>query len=1382
MRSHLVVLAVTAPGWLLGAVTASAAPTPLPCDEPSIRAAVANGGSYAFSADCHTALTHGPQTVAAGKDVTLDANGHNVILDGSFDASLHSVRFFDVTGGSLTLKGLHLYNGRAAPFSAGSFLNGLAGDDGDPGTSRTCFTGGAATAGERGDDGHLGSITGTPAGDQLGRGGAVLVTAGTLTVDHTELGSNRAQGLQGGDGFDGGPGGAGGAGGDSCGPGAAGGKGGDGGEGTAGGDAYGQSGDGLGGAIYNAADGTVHVVSSTFVDNWAVGGRGGCGGDGGKGGNGGRGGIVDPADGLGGFGPGTPGDGGTGGVSGDGGRAGSPGSDGRGGAIYNAGTLTIDGGSFTTNRAIGGDGGCGGGGGEQARRGAAGADNRNFTQGQVGGIGRAGNGGAGSDGGDGVGGAVYSKVTFTRAGIDAHDDMAIAGEAGRGGAGGAGANNQIGSQAGQNGTDGAAGQAIEPEILGSVELRAGSRFAEQKADAETTVDIPVQAVPAPQETVTVHYATQAGTAVAGTDFVPVSGDLTFPAGAETRTVTVRIPKSPADHEDRRFQLVLSNPVNATVGENATVVVGKRPLSVTVEPERKTVELADSPDGPVPQDVPVKVTVTSHAATPITGVTLPPILSMSSDQNLKVCDVLKNVGTMDDTAIGTLQPGQSAVRSYTIRASQDGAWKLQATASGTVDGRAVSTTGEGDFEPKTKLLEIATKMGDFRLGKGGLAKAGYPYTIRLTVKNLSCRKHLAVAPFWMTVAGNGTDGHVQKAGGAVSLREPDGSLDEVQASQAMLMAPKETRELEAVVHTFYSQPDLESDKQAPAGTRSVATLERPDFGTVAKDNEHIDLEDAGRLVVRGDESYTVRLDDSAPPHQPGSYWDAAYYTTEGFGLAMVKYSIGTVQGILGLPGLAVSGVKNLVSWSPPAKLLEQMVEQWEVVKDDPELRRQYLDIVSAKVLGAYEEIPEVVAKKKKEIEDAYVAKLTAMYNEYEAGDWQAGLRDITSEGFNQGFNAVSLAVPLGVGVANRFKAIATALKARRAKAAARTEQLLQPLARTSTQSRNGARALRALKDGAPLKGASGLKEAQNLFGVSAKTLERLIDYCKANRIRIVLRSRAVEALEQIERAGAWLKAPPIYTKTVNFIDTEALGWPDSLRGLVALRSKLPTLKEVQSRLGELGIAKGSPEYAEAIAWLRKRRTSMPDELKQMREWAGRRESFPGLKGKHGYMESRYDWKANQIQPLFAESSRRIPFRLRSLAGDVELPEVFIDGRWRPIAGDVDLVAIVDDVGRPLGAVKHQAHLENLERLSGSPHGDTAYWAWLKNGKRIHDFEKKREILFPKNGEKFLEVNPDGLLITSLNEKLTRLGRVGHGSRPLELWFNRGYRHLEQPSGI
>jgi hypothetical protein len=67
-------------------------------------------------------------------------------------------------------------------------------------------------------------------------------------------------------------------------------------------------------------------------------------------------------------------------------------------------------------------------------------------------------------------------------------------------------------------------------------------------------------------TITVAFATQNGTATAGSDYVAKSGTITFNPGQKNKTVSIRIKGDVRVEPDETFRVVLSSPVNATPGK------------------------------------------------------------------------------------------------------------------------------------------------------------------------------------------------------------------------------------------------------------------------------------------------------------------------------------------------------------------------------------------------------------------------------------------------------------------------------------------------------------------------------------------------------------------------------------------------------------------------------------------------------------------------------------------------------------------------------------------------------------------------------------------------------------------------------------------------
>lgn len=402
------------------------------CDQTDLDAAIAEaevaGGSGIVEFDCSGTIdiTPEPITIDSGDDLTLDASTApgQVTLSGDDDNQV-----FDVAGGSLNLVDVNVTQGMIVG------VGGSIGDTGDEGT-----------AGANGTDGGIGAEGSSPSGD----GG-----------NATSTGTTGATGDDGGDGEDGG-----------------------------------QGLDGQGGAMVIAPGAQVAIIGGSFTDSSATGGGGGDGGPGGGGGGGGQGGAGGPGgvggspwnvpgdtvaagDGGDGGNSSAAGDGGPGGNGGDGGKGGD-GGDGQGGAIYNAGTLSVDNTAFSGDTVTGGNGGAGGAGGDGGDGGELpetppggyggkggcpgyGGDGGDGSAGASGGDG--GNGGDGGDSGkagDASGGAIYNEGSLTMQYDQAPasdgwlaGDTVTAGQGGAGGASGAGGDGAGGGDGGPGGSGGA---------------------------------------------------------------------------------------------------------------------------------------------------------------------------------------------------------------------------------------------------------------------------------------------------------------------------------------------------------------------------------------------------------------------------------------------------------------------------------------------------------------------------------------------------------------------------------------------------------------------------------------------------------------------------------------------------------------------------------------------------------------------------------------------------------------------------------------------------------------------------------------------------------------------------------------------------------------
>jgi hypothetical protein len=85
-------------------------------------------------------------------------------------------------------------------------------------------------------------------------------------------------------------------------------------------------------------------------------------------------------------------------------------------------------------------------------------------------------------------------------------------------------------------------------------------------DGTTDAVFTIMLSAAGQQTVSVHYQTANGTATAGSDYTETSGDLVFPVGVTSMTVSVPVSGDTLAEGHETFLVQLSNPTNATIGD------------------------------------------------------------------------------------------------------------------------------------------------------------------------------------------------------------------------------------------------------------------------------------------------------------------------------------------------------------------------------------------------------------------------------------------------------------------------------------------------------------------------------------------------------------------------------------------------------------------------------------------------------------------------------------------------------------------------------------------------------------------------------------------------------------------------------------------------
>jgi chitinase len=113
----------------------------------------------------------------------------------------------------------------------------------------------------------------------------------------------------------------------------------------------------------------------------------------------------------------------------------------------------------------------------------------------------------------------------------------------------------------------------------------------------TTMHVPVTLSAASGKTVTVDYATSAGTAATGTDYTTTTGTLTFNPGDTSKTIDVPIVTDSIDESDETFTVTLTNPSNTTIADSSGTETIIDDDTTTVPPVTPTLSIGDATVNP-----------------------------------------------------------------------------------------------------------------------------------------------------------------------------------------------------------------------------------------------------------------------------------------------------------------------------------------------------------------------------------------------------------------------------------------------------------------------------------------------------------------------------------------------------------------------------------------------------------------------------------------------------------------------------------------------------------------------------------------------------------------------------------------------------------------
>ena len=780
---------------------------------------------------------------------------------------------------------------------------------------------------------------------------------------------------------------------------------------------------------------------------------------------------------------------------------------------------------------------------------------------------------------------------------------------------------------------------------------------------------------------------------------------------------------------------------ATPGPHRAHVPRKGPLSVSVAflrtndplvlrepgkaPLKDTIRLADNDRGEIPQDVTAQVTIknTSTPRQDNVSVTGTPAQTFAN-----LADATRQVPATvtpprkPPPPIGTLAPGASAKRTYTLTVIGNGSFVLSAQVLSSTPGSSGTNVSQGSGT----ITALPTALLYFQINPSSipssLVTSGSTVTLTGSVTNRSLTQSLDLSPIIPDIVGNAGDA---TADDDQASPQPDGYVPVI----AGILKPGETVDFAAPVVTAED-----------GGTRATLTYD-PQAKVVNADGTEAPLIPE-QIRIGGDlDQVVVHIDDSAPAVD-SSFATLADGFTRAFTSCAASWVMSNFNGVKELvtnfPTIAGRAVVATASAAASTVQFLAGVEFnvlfWQSM--DAAQRQAFEDQVAGDVISSVQKFSGLKAQ----MNSAVTGYFTTVETAYQTGDWHTlGTEAGTVAGYGLPEAASFLLTDATFEAVGRFGA----------KQATNTISLAQKL-RESEIVTKGVKTLAGLKQGDNLL-ANGAKSLETIYGIGRREAAQLQYWAEQRGLLISVRSRNPESLSWIERFKAVVKPELIKIKNVDQIDVKFLGYlPDDLGSVVFAQPLTKT--EVEAR-----IAAASLDSADANAVLAR----YADREKEWADYYAKYEAY----AKAGKVNIGFDRTAQGVIGPNQAKWRRFsldPVSQKSLIGYRPLGTDYFRlelgdssgglGILRRITGDIDVVAITKANGEILGPAERAQLYIDLQQGIGMQHGESL--SWLLNGDFLFNIKAKLLSAHLPGGELLAVFGPDGSVrAASINAALT-----------------------------
>jgi hypothetical protein len=743
-----------------------------------------------------------------------------------------------------------------------------------------------------------------------------------------------------------------------------------------------------------------------------------------------------------------------------------------------------------------------------------------------------------------------------------------------------------------------------------------------------------------------------------------------------------------------------------------LIVGAPSLQVIVSADPAEVRVNDVPatiasPGGAPVTVTVRVKNNGSSAVKHLFVNEKLLVSYNDGDPLVNAVPLRQDGTPSPVGdLGTLAKGATSKPvKFTMLAKGDGGYAVEALASAQpAAGGTIRGVGTTSVKISTPLLAYSTKLGSEVLtGPGNLATAGVPYSVDVTMQDLSYRKDVAISTRF-AFDGNAQGGQLIPIDDGTPVQDT-ADLEQACAPTGLVtLIPREKKEFKLVVYTQSAW--VRAEGKTGGGTRSIVTVNPPVAGIPNKAGDDVEtFLKPSDIQLTGDTRYEVSLADPGfairPPPTAWDDVDGVLYLSRGFLLGVGAFEYGLAHGLLvDLPKLVLQGIQAV-----PTAVLNMIAlesDLYESVKDNPALMTAaVISPVTNLILLQQHNAPAFGATLKKisdQVNSRVYSYLKTLSEDWEAGNWKGAVEEFAASGTELTLNAATMIPSVASCVLVRAKPILAALSEAKAAAFASASEKIGSLSEVVSAT-SAITKISELVPGMRL----GYEQLLKLYGLSREQVDFLRQFAVDNKLLITVRGRASSSVDWlagkvvngVKYAGAVLKPEQIKIKTVSWLDTEVLGYRASDLGRVILRKPI-TGAELQANLRARGITStvidaatgqevANPVWQDAFKLLNQR----------VNEYTHARGGF--VSGSGGYYRDltdaaaegkitlRWNLAENAVDPTIAKNGyTTYKFRLFDEGGGNLVPEFFAGGKWRCVTGDVDFLSMARANATPIDA--------------------------------------------------------------------------------------------------